>query len=317
MFLRTFLDWSLLRVNDKRFWFFLTLVVIKLFLLFHVYLWSCVLHWWLELVVQHFKFKMGTFVHWCLIVNDIWTVLLTLLLIVYWRSFAYLRRWYFAIVDFLKLWAFYWPFDWFLFWVHEWLLLLLHVNRNVRCFHFCYLLVLKELDLYTFWAFFDWAFIALLIIDLHFLCDNNLIDNWTCFASARRRAWLTFIEMLAYLFWSFDWTFLQGLNSCLYFLFALNITYFYFVVWMHGRNMTFHTWFLWFLVDLVLNRCTLFHRCFINNRGCFALARWRWNLAFIESFWLFLWTFDWSWFWMLRDRFLLYLTPIFNEFSSK
>ena len=205
---------------------------------------------------------MRTFTHWCFVVNYIRTVLLTLLLILdrlvlspfayLWSRYLWSR--YLYVVDLLKLWAFDWPFDWFWLWVNEWLLLLLHVDWMIWFFHFWFLLFLKNLALYTFRALFDWALITLLINDLNFLRDNYFISNWACFASARRRAWLTFVEMFAYLFWCFDWAFFQRLNSGPYFLFTLDITYFYFVVWMQGRNMTFHAWLLWFLVNLVFNR---------------------------------------------------------------
>lgn len=202
MFLWTFLDWSLLGVNDKRFWFLLTLIFVELFLLFHVYLGSCVLHWWLKLVVEHLQLEMWAFAHWCFIVYDIWTVLFTLLLILDWfvlGSLADLGSRYFDVidvVDFLKLWAFDWPFYWFWLWVQEWFLFLLHVDRMIGFFHLCFRLALK-LALYAFGAFFDRSFVALLINDLHFLSDNHLIGNWACFASARRRSRLVFIEMFA------------------------------------------------------------------------------------------------------------------------
>lgn len=199
MFLRTFLDWSLFGVNDKRFRFLLTLIFIKLFLLFHVYLWSCVLYWWLKLVVQHLQFEMWTFAHWCFIIDDIWTVLLTLLLILDWfvlGSFADLWSRDLDVVDFLEFWAFDWPFDWFWLCVHEWLFFLLHVDWMIGFFQLCFWLVLK-LALNAFGTLVNWLFIALLINDLHLLGDNHLIGNWACFAFARRRARLAFIKMLA------------------------------------------------------------------------------------------------------------------------
>lgn len=141
MFLRTLLHWSLLRVDDKRFRFLLTLIFIELFLLFHVYLWGCILYWWLKLVVQHFQFEMWAFAHWCFIVDDIWTILLTLLLMLDWfilGLFADLRSRDFDVVDFLEFWAFDWPFDWYWLLVNKDLLFLFHVDGMVGFFHFCF-----------------------------------------------------------------------------------------------------------------------------------------------------------------------------------